>query len=128
MFARGRSTRCCIGERLERGKKRLHPLPMPVAQLPDGAMVQAGEESFLIVQGRALHWSMAGYRETEAAIENAHAADAAIDAARVECGISAGAASERDELAKVAPLAQSALCSALAEQSRSGDLSAEWTR
>jgi hypothetical protein len=58
-------------ERLERGKKRMHPLPMPVEQLPDGAMVQRGEESFLIVQGRALQWSMAGYRETEAAIENA---------------------------------------------------------
>src|SRR5437870_2829078 len=39
-------------ERLERGKKRLHPLPIPVAQLPDGAMVQRGQESFLIVQGR----------------------------------------------------------------------------
>ena len=50
-------------ERLERGKKRLHPLPMPVAQLPDGAMVQQGEESFLIVQGRALQWSMAGYQQ-----------------------------------------------------------------
>jgi hypothetical protein len=58
-------------ERLERGKKRMHPLPMPVEQLPDGAMVRTGEESFLIVQGRALQWSMAGYRETEAAIENA---------------------------------------------------------
>ena len=58
-------------ERLERGKKRLHPLPMPVKQLPDGAMVQAGEESFLIVQGRALQWSMAGYQEVDAAIENA---------------------------------------------------------
>jgi hypothetical protein len=59
------------GERLDRGKKRLHLLSMPVRQLPDGAMVQAGEESFLILQGRALQWSMAGYRETEAAIENA---------------------------------------------------------
>ncbi len=49
------------GERLDRGKKRLHPLPMPVAQLPDGAMVRQGEESFLIVQGRALLWSTAGY-------------------------------------------------------------------
>ena len=58
-------------ERLERGKKRLHPLPMPVKQLPDGAMVQAGEESFLIVQGRALQWSVAGYGETDGAIENA---------------------------------------------------------
>jgi hypothetical protein len=57
-------------ERLDRGKKRLHPLPMPVAQLPDGAMVQAGDESFLIVQGKALKWSMAGYQMAEAAIEN----------------------------------------------------------
>jgi hypothetical protein len=59
------------GERLERGKKRLHPLPVPVERLPDGAMVQRGEQSFLIVQGRALQWSMAGYSETETAIENA---------------------------------------------------------
>jgi hypothetical protein len=60
------------GERLERGKKRLHPLPMPVKQLPDGAMVQGGEESFLIVQGRALQWSMVGYRKADGTIENAH--------------------------------------------------------
>ncbi|WKA26628.1 hypothetical protein [Bradyrhizobium roseum] len=53
------------GERLDRGKKRLHPLPMPVAQLPDGAMVLAGNESFLIVQGRALQWSMVGYGKVE---------------------------------------------------------------
>jgi hypothetical protein len=59
------------GERLEGGKKRLHPLPTPVAQLPDGAMVQAGEESFLIVQGRALRWSMAGYQKAEAALDEA---------------------------------------------------------
>ncbi len=58
-------------ERLERGRKRLHPLPMPVAQLPDGAMVQAGEESFLIVQGRALRWSMAAIARTDGAIDNA---------------------------------------------------------
>jgi hypothetical protein len=48
-------------ERLEHGRKRLHPLPMPLAQLPDGAMVQAGEDSFLIAQGSALKWSPAGY-------------------------------------------------------------------
>ena len=58
-------------ERLERGKKRLHPLPMLVAQLPDGAMVQRGEGSFLILQGRALQWSMAGYGKADGAIENA---------------------------------------------------------
>ena len=58
-------------ERLERGKKRLHPLPMPVRELPDGAMVQQGEASFLIVQSRALEWSMGGYSEAECAIDNA---------------------------------------------------------
>jgi hypothetical protein len=59
------------GERLDRRKKRLHPLPVPVAQLPDGAMVQRGEESFLIVRGSALRWSLAGYSETVTAIDNA---------------------------------------------------------
>ncbi|MGJ5204664.1 hypothetical protein [Bradyrhizobium sp. HKCCYLR20261] len=48
-------------ERLERGKKRLHSLSGPVAELPDGAMVQSGEESFAILRGRALPWSFAGY-------------------------------------------------------------------
>lgn len=48
-------------ERLDRGKKRLHELPMPLAQLPDGAMVQQGMESFLVIQGGALLWSLAGY-------------------------------------------------------------------
>jgi hypothetical protein len=58
-------------ERLERGRKRLHPLPMPVRQLPDGAMVQRGVDSFLIVRGRALQWSMAGYRDAAYGIEDA---------------------------------------------------------
>ncbi len=59
------------GERLERGKKRLHPLPVPIAELPDGAMVQARGESYLIVQGRALQWSMAGYRKADTVIGDA---------------------------------------------------------
>ena len=58
-------------ERLDRGRKRLHPLPLPLRELPDGAMVQAGDAYFLIVQGRALQWSMAGYGKAESAIENA---------------------------------------------------------
>ena len=58
-------------ERLERGKKRLHPLPVPLAELPDGAMVQAGAESFVVLQGRALLWSMAGYRTADHAIDDA---------------------------------------------------------
>ena len=58
-------------ERLDRRKKRLHALPMTVEELPDGAMVQAGEESFLILQGKALRWSMTGYRKAENAIAEA---------------------------------------------------------
>src|SRR5450432_2510574 len=49
-------------ERLDRRAKRLHPLPGPLEELPDGAMVQEATESYLILQGRALEWSPAGYR------------------------------------------------------------------
>ncbi|WP_441237010.1 hypothetical protein [Bradyrhizobium sp. 930_D9_N1_4] len=48
-------------ERLDHGRKRLHALPMPLTELPDGAMVQRGEESFLVMQGRTLLWSLSGY-------------------------------------------------------------------
>ena len=52
-------------ERLDHGEKRLHALLMPLEQLPVGAMVQQGEESFLVTQGRALLWSPAGYSAVE---------------------------------------------------------------
>ena len=58
-------------ERLESGKKRLHALPMLLEKLPDGAMVQAGGESFLIAQGRALLWSPGGYREVSGVLKGA---------------------------------------------------------
>ena len=57
-------------ERLDGRAKRLHPLPAPIEQLPDGAMVQNGSESFLMVQGRALAWSPAGYRQAQNALED----------------------------------------------------------
>jgi hypothetical protein len=50
-------------ERLAGRVKRLHALPMRVEALPDGAMVQAGGESYLILKGRSLLWSFEGYRE-----------------------------------------------------------------
>ena len=53
-------------ERLDGGRKRLHPVPGPIERLPDGAMLQAGAESFLILQGRALPWSPAGYGASRA--------------------------------------------------------------
>jgi len=48
-------------ERLQGGRKRLHALPMLLEKLPDGAMVQAGGASYLIVRGGVLQWSPAGY-------------------------------------------------------------------
>src|SRR5436305_1243370 len=36
-------------ERLDGKAKRLHALPMPIEKLPDGVMVRAGGESYLIV-------------------------------------------------------------------------------
>src|SRR4051812_39139109 len=41
-------------ERRDGRAKRLHALPLPVERLPDGAVVQAGDQSYLIVRGRAL--------------------------------------------------------------------------
>jgi hypothetical protein len=58
-------------ERLAGRVKRLHPLPDAIGRLPDGAMVQAGAENYLIVQGRALRWSFDGYRSAPDAIEDA---------------------------------------------------------
>ena len=51
--------------------KKLHPLPMKIEKLPDGAMVQNGDDSFLIVQGRALLWSPAGYTKSDLALNDA---------------------------------------------------------
>jgi hypothetical protein len=50
-------------ERLDGKTKRLHELPMPLDALPDGAMVQEGDEGYLIARGRALLWTWDGYRE-----------------------------------------------------------------
>jgi hypothetical protein len=50
-------------ERLDGRNKRLHALPAAIDALPDGAMVQAGGDSYLIARGRALLWTWDGYRE-----------------------------------------------------------------
>jgi hypothetical protein len=57
-------------QRLASGRK-LHPLPTRIEKLPDGAMVQNGEDSFLIVQGTALKWSPAGYTKARGALDHA---------------------------------------------------------
>ena len=57
-------------ERLASGK-RLHPLPMGIEKLPDGAMVQSGEQSFLMVAGKPLLWTPSGYRAVKGGIADA---------------------------------------------------------
>jgi hypothetical protein len=59
-------------ERLDNRKKRLHPVDGPIETLPDGAMVQAGGESYLILEARALRWSFAGYRAADVELVDAH--------------------------------------------------------
>jgi hypothetical protein len=51
-------------ERLDGKAKRLHALPMPLKKLPDGAMVWAGEGSYMIVRGKPFRWSFDGYSPT----------------------------------------------------------------
>ena len=58
-------------ERLDKGKKRLHPPPMRLDDLPDGAMVQEGAASFLIAWGRAFRWLPGGYSKSEAPLKQA---------------------------------------------------------
>jgi len=58
-------------ERLSGGKKRLHPLPMPLEELPAGAMVQQGNGSYLIARRRALSWSPAGYGQAQTTLQDA---------------------------------------------------------
>ena len=50
-------------ERLENGRKRLHPLPLPIDELPDGVMVATGTASYLIAGGRTCRWTETGYEE-----------------------------------------------------------------
>jgi hypothetical protein len=48
-------------ERLERGQKRVHPIPAPVLALPDGAVVVAARSAFTISSGLAHRWTNEGY-------------------------------------------------------------------
>jgi hypothetical protein len=58
-------------ERIDGRAKRLHPLPMPLDELPDGAMVQAGGVSYLIAGARPLLWTFNGYRKARLPLADA---------------------------------------------------------
>jgi hypothetical protein len=48
-------------ERLDRGRKRLHALPAGPDELPNGTMIAAAGEAYLLADGRAFRWTAAGY-------------------------------------------------------------------
>ena len=53
-------------ERLDaRRMKKHHPLTAPIVDLPDGAMVAAGGEAYLVSGGRPMRWTFEGYRAAE---------------------------------------------------------------
>jgi hypothetical protein len=52
-------------ERIERGCKRIHPIPGPLAELPDGAMVVAAGSAFTLHSGRAHRWTNEDYAPPE---------------------------------------------------------------
>jgi len=48
-------------ERVEGRRKLLHNLPVPAAELPNGAMILQDDAPHLILEGQAHPWSLAGY-------------------------------------------------------------------
>jgi len=48
-------------ERLEGRAKKIHPLRGAPADLPDGAMIAASGDAYLVVGGRAHRWTAQGY-------------------------------------------------------------------
>jgi hypothetical protein len=48
-------------ERLEGRRKRVHPLPMPISELPDGTVVAAAGSAFTLSSGLAYRWTNEGY-------------------------------------------------------------------
>lgn len=58
-------------ERLDHHAKRLHPLPMPLRELPNGTMIAVDEKSYLIANREAWRWSFAGYSRASEALDAA---------------------------------------------------------
>ncbi len=49
-------------ERMERGRKRIHVIPGPLCDLPDGAVIAASGSAFTIASGQqAFRWTEHGY-------------------------------------------------------------------
>ncbi len=49
-------------QRLQGTAQRIHPLRVPPAELPDGAMIVLSGEAYAMVKGLAFRWSESGYQ------------------------------------------------------------------
>ena len=52
---------CLHQQRLQDGAQRIHPLRVSPADLPDGAMVVASGDAYVMVGGMAFRWCESGY-------------------------------------------------------------------
>lgn len=48
-------------ERQDRGRKRVHAIPGPAEELPDGTMITANGAAFTLARGQAFRWTDQGY-------------------------------------------------------------------
>jgi hypothetical protein len=48
-------------ERLDHGRKRLHGLPGPADELPDGSVIAAAGDAYILARGRAFRLTAQGY-------------------------------------------------------------------
>lgn len=48
-------------ERLQNGRKRIHPLKMRLDELPEGAVVARGDDAYTIARGLAFRWTVGTY-------------------------------------------------------------------
>ncbi|HTW54447.1 MAG TPA: hypothetical protein VME45_21340, partial [Stellaceae bacterium] len=53
------------GERLDRGRKRVHAMPGLADALPDGAVITAAGAAYTLVRSRAFRWTEQGYGPAE---------------------------------------------------------------
>jgi hypothetical protein len=79
-------------ERLDQGRKRIHAVPGPVAELPDGAVIVAAGEAYTIAHGRAFCWNEQGYQAGQQIPRADWAADPAFHVARDPRRLQAGVA------------------------------------
>ncbi|WP_312364904.1 hypothetical protein [Ensifer sp.] len=56
-------------QRQSGGRKRIHPLPLPITDLPDGTVVVAADAAFTVASGHCFPWTEAGYRAPEAHVD-----------------------------------------------------------